>query len=331
MIKIKNAGNQGHGPISKKVLSGIEKIQKRKVIDLSQFKEARLSAENLDKTVITDKEMAALDPVHAVYVYAQNKISVLSEQLGGLPELSKLVNAIADAQEEYMPSFPPMSPLTTSYFTCWGFFDLTTGIRRETFGAITIDLCRFLSVDENLITVFEHMQNSRMGFYRHEGFSGKHLSLREIMTGREITAISTSGYQGKAGQIWYVRIMPDPFPEIGYGYDVVFTTPYVIVEVTGKRWFGKVRDCSEKTWRDFFERNLPRTGIKDPIAAYESFMKYGLGRQQMNYRRPGMHYWNEYVFEGYFSHQKDMIILAGYPDIALSRPHSQDSEALMGE
>lgn len=122
MIKIGH-GNQGRGPISKKVLSGIKKTQGRKVVDLSRFKEARLNAENLDKTIITEKEMADLDPVHAVYAYAQNKISVLAEQLGGLPELSRLVNAVADAQDEYMPSYPPMSPLTTSYFTCWGFFE----------------------------------------------------------------------------------------------------------------------------------------------------------------------------------------------------------------
>jgi hypothetical protein len=48
----------------------------------------------LDKTVITEKEMANLDPVHAVYVYARNKMSVLSEQLGELPELSRLVSLL---------------------------------------------------------------------------------------------------------------------------------------------------------------------------------------------------------------------------------------------
>lgn len=133
--------------------------------------------------------MAALDPVHAVYVYAQNKMSVLSEQLGELPELSKLVNAIADAQEEYIPSYPPMSPLTTSYFTCWKFFDLTAGIKRESFGTVIIDACRELGVDESLVTIFELMQDSRMGFYVHEGKSGNYVLLRELVTGTKIKAI----------------------------------------------------------------------------------------------------------------------------------------------
>lgn len=221
-----------------------------------------------------------------------------------------------------------MSPLTSSYFTCWGFFDLTAGIKRESFGTIIIDVCRELGVDKDRVAIFELLQGSRMGFYVHEGASGKYVSLRELVTGGKIKAISPTGYLGEKGQIWYARAMPEPFPEIGYGYTVVFTTPYVIVEMAGNnRW----PHSNEKKWMEFFERNLPGTNLKDPLAAYEFFMKYGLSRQQMNYRRPGMHYWNEYVFEGYVNHQEDMIILAGYPDIPLSRPHSKESEALRGE
>ena len=325
MIKIQHSS---HGPISQKVISGIKKTKGRKVVDLAQFKEAKLTAENLDKTIITEKEMADLDPMHAVYAFAQNKLSVFVEQLSELPELSKLVNSIADAQDVYMPSFPPMSPLTKSYFTCWGFFDLTTGLKRETFGTITIDVCRALGVDNSLITVFEHLQASRMGLYVHEGLSGKHVFLREMVTGRKMKALSTSGYMGEPGQIWYVRIMPEPFPEMGGGYGVVFTTPYVIVEMADSNRFPH---STEEKWMAFFERNLQKTNIKDPVAAYEWFMKYGLSRQEMNYRRPGMHYWNEYVFEGYLNHQDDMIMLAGYPDIPLTRPQSKESQALRGE
>jgi hypothetical protein len=72
--------------------------------------------------------MADYDPIHAIYIYAQNTISVLIEQLCELKPLMALNNAYADAEESYMPSGPPASPLTKSYFTCWGFFDLCTGI-----------------------------------------------------------------------------------------------------------------------------------------------------------------------------------------------------------
>ena len=72
---------------------------------------------------------------------------------------------------------------------------------------------------------------------------------------------------------------------------------------------------NEKSWNLFFERNLDKTKIDDKNRAYEFLMKFGLSR----------HYWNEYVFEGYVNHQDDMILLAGFPDIPLSRPHSKEN------
>jgi hypothetical protein len=324
MSKIKQ-DSQGRGPIAQKVLAEIERMQGRKVVDLSQFREGKLDAENLEKSMHTGKRMADRDPVYDVYVYAHNKISIFAEQLAELREVAKLTGAIADAQDEYMPSYPPMSPITNSYFTCWGFYDLTSGPKRETFGTVTIDLCRALGVNASLLTVFELLQKSRMGFYVHEEVSGKCVCLREFVTGREVKARPASGCLGETGQIWYARVLPDPFPELETGYPVVFATPYIILERTGG---DIIRNALEKDWMDFFERNLPKVNMKDRVSAYEFFMKYGLSRQQMKYARPCMHYWNEYIVEGYVGHTNNMILLSGLPDIALSRPHSQESQDL---
>ena len=111
-------------PISRKVLSGLRKTINRKVIDISELKNTKIHAENLEKSVITEKELSGLDPLHGVYAYGQNKISVFVEQIAELPALSKLTNAYADAEDIYIPSGPPTSPLTKSYFLCWAFFDL---------------------------------------------------------------------------------------------------------------------------------------------------------------------------------------------------------------
>ena len=301
----------GYSHISKKVLSGLRKEINRKVIDISELKNAKIHAENLEKSVITEKELSELDPLHGVYAYAQNKISVLVEQVAELPALSKLINAYADAEDIYMPSGPPISPLTKSYFLCWGFFDLCVGIKKESFGTVIIDICRSLNVDPGLIKIFECMQNSRMGFYIHEGFSQGFVHLRELITQDRIKAIVPSGYMGSQGEIWLARIMPEPFANLNYGYSVVFTTPYIISEMQN----GQFVYSNEKNWNLFFERNLRETRIDDKNRAYEFLMKFGLNR----------HYWNEYIFEGYVNHQDDMILLAGFPDIALSRPHSKES------
>ena len=307
--------NPSRGPISKKVILSAQKTLKRKVIDISELRKAKIRAEDLEKTVISKEGLSKYDPLHAVYIYGQNKMSVFFEQIAELPELSKLTNAYIQAEDLYLPSGPPMSPLTTSYFTCWAYFDLCAGMKKESFATITIDLCKFFYVDDGLIRVFENMQNSRMGFYVHEGISGNFVSLRELITDKQIQVIVPSGYLGNPGEIWFTRIMPAPLE--GFGYSVVFTTPYVIGQGKGNEFY---RVSNVKDWLTFFNRNLDKTGIKEKIPAYESFMKHGLERN----------YWNEYVFEAYVNHQYDMILLAGFPDIPLSKPHSKESQQRMG-
>ena len=201
-------------PISSKIIAGLRKTTGRKVIDISELRDAKINAENLDKTVITGEQLSRLDPLHGVYAYAKNKLSVIIEQLSDLPALSKLADAYTNAEDEYMPSGPPMSPLTKSYFTCWGFFDLCVRLKKETFGTIVIDVCRFLKADPELITIFERMQKSRMGFYVHDGVSGKFVNLREIITEEKIQVIVPSGYLGESGEIWFARLMPEPFPQM---------------------------------------------------------------------------------------------------------------------
>ena len=300
------------GPISKKVIAGLKKTKNQKVIDLSAFEKAKIYAEDLEKTIISQKDMEKYDPLHAVYIYAQNKLSIFVEMLVDLPALTKLTNAYSDAEDLYLPSGPPMSPLTTSYFTCWGLFDLCIGNQKETFGTIIIDLCKFLKVDPGLIHVFECMQESRMGFYVHKGTLDKYVLLEELITKKQIKAIVPSGYLGNYNQIWFARIMAEPFPALNYRYSVVFTTPYVIAEMQGNQFFSS----TEEKWLKFFERTLEKTGFKNKNQSYETLMKYGLNR----------HYWNEYILEGYVNHTNEMIILAGFPDIPLSRPHSRESE-----
>jgi hypothetical protein len=303
--------------IAERMISDLTEIVKKKVIDINEIKQAKIRAEALEATISSEKELAQLDPLHAVYVYGQNKMSVLVEQLAGLPVMGELAKAYTLAEQEYMPSGPPMSPLTQSYFSCWAFFDLSVGPMRESFGSIAIEVCKSVGVDKGLIRVFKKMQASRMGFYVHEGFSGQYVMLQEFLTGKRIKVIVASGYGGEPGEIWLARIMPDPFEELPLGYSVVFTTPYIIGEVR-RELFYQVSD--QTGWHAFFERTLKIMGKRNDTAAYEELMKYGLSR----------HYWNQYIFEAYVNEICGGILLTGFPDIALSRPHSRESTRKRG-
>src|SRR4051812_34849619 len=53
-----------------------------------------------------------LDPVHAAYVFIQQVSSHFAEGASRLPEMKEYAKLVGKAEEEYLPSGPPMTPLT---------------------------------------------------------------------------------------------------------------------------------------------------------------------------------------------------------------------------
>lgn len=286
-------------PIAEKLIKKLRSHVGAKVVDLSAVMEGKQDAEELQKTVATREALADYDPAHAFYVYAQNQASVMAEQLTTLPEMDRFARLIGKAEDEYLPSGPPMSPLTTSFFTCWAFFDACVGLGRETLGTTTMAVGKTFGMDEELIRVIGLMQDSRMAVYVHEGTDRGTIVLRELVTDRVCRAICPSGYDGRAGELWYVRVLPPPVA--GLEEHVVFTTPYVLVEP------------GEQEWLTYFDRSLPEGPPDKRIDAYEKHMKWG----------PARNYWTEFVFEAYLDHRHDVVFLEGLPDVPESRPHSR--------
>jgi len=286
-------------PIADKLVGKMKKHVRGKVIDLKSVMVGRAHAEELQKTIATREELADFHPAHAIYVYAQNQVSVMSEQLTALKEMARFVRLISKAEDEYLPSGPPMSPLTTSFFTCWAFFDACVGQAEETIGTTTMSMGAAFGMHDELVRVIGLMQESRMGGYVHESTEKDVVVLRELVTDTVCRAIVPSGYRGRRGEMWYVRVLPPPLP--GITEHVVFTTPYLLVEPR------------EREWQAYFRRTLPDAPLQDHIARYEHHMKFG----------PTRDYWTEFVFEAYVNHRTDVIFLAGLPDVPESRPHSR--------
>jgi hypothetical protein len=287
--------------ISGKLVREVRRFRNRRVLDFKQVKAGRERAEDLQETVASINKLAALHPAHALYAYAQNQAAVLSEQLTQLPMMSRFVDLIGKAEDTYLPSGPPMSPLTTSYFTCWALFDASVGKGRETVGTCILDLAEDIGLSPDLRRLIAAMQESRMGIYFLRGFEGDRAALEEMVTGVECRAIVPSGYRGRRGERWLVRVLPPPIP--GNSPHVVFTTPYVIL--------GPETD----EWSAYFWRTLPKLKLSNERQAYEVLMKYGLGAER--------NYWNEYILEAYVSHRTEAIFLTGLPDVAESRPHTE--------
>jgi hypothetical protein len=287
-------------PIAEKIIARIRQSTRRKVVNIGNVIRGRAMAEDLQKTIASQQELARLHPAQAVYVLAQNQVSVLSQQLTALKWMAPFTEIVTEAENLYMPSAPPMSPLTTSFFTCWAFFDACAGPASETIGTTILEVGAACGMHPDLLRLIRVMQESRMGFYIHRGREGDLSILEDLVTGDAHRAIVPAGYSGRKGEIWYVRILPPPLA--GGTEHVVFTAPYLVLHPA-------VHD-----WMAYFRRALPATAL---VADYELHMKYG----------PTRNYWNDYVFEAYVNHRPEVIFLAGLPDDPESRPHSRVSEA----
>lgn len=281
------------GPIATRLVREVRKVKGARVVDLRAFREGTTNAAELQKSVATRDDLTDFHPSHALYVYVQNQVSVLAEQLTALPATAKLADRIEAAQDEYMPGGPPMSPLTTSYFTCWAFFDAAVGPQHETLGTCVMAVGNALGMDPGFLALVRAMQASAMSVYQHEGFNADGTTmLRDLVSGARASCIVPSGWRGSHGELWLGRVLPPPPGALPVS--VVFTTPYVL------------RGANERDWLAYFERTLG--AARGDANKCTSALKFGIE-------------WSEYIFAGYAGHVHEAIFLEGLPDVPRSLPH----------
>jgi hypothetical protein len=290
------------GVISKKLSSDFRKAKKQ----VGQLR--RQAATDFAQVPKNVKSVEALirsghDPLHAAYIAAQNFTSFFAESVSQFPEFDPYCDIVGTAEEEYMPDAPPLSPLTRSYFTTWAFFDVRFGRDGETIGSCLLDVADLLGMDPFMAETIRQFQDSRMGIYEHCGIEDGRCRLRELVTDEEFRCHNSSGYRGKPGELWYVRLCP-PILDLA-DYHGAFTTPYVLIGTT------------KADWTAYLKKNL--LGSVDREKALHEFMKFGKAAKS----RKSDESWNEFIFQAYHHHQSDAIFLAGLPDVKGSRPHAE--------
>ena len=238
------------------------------------------------------------DPIFSVYAFVQNITSFFSESVSQLPEMKKFAKIVSKAEDEYLPSGPPMSPLTTSFFTTWAFYDLRFD-GTDTLASCLIEASDAMRMNADQRDGLKKLASSRMGIYEHVGMDGPHIRLRELIADAEYTCHSASGYRGRLGELWYVRLLPPLVPDLA-SYHIAFTTPYILIQ------------ASKDDWMQFLRRGMSQSRIGNDSDRLYQFLKYG----------PAPNYWNEFVFKGYHNHQSDAIFLAGIPDLKATLPHA---------
>jgi len=283
--------------ISKKIKRKFKKKKNSVIIDISEIKYAKEKLSDIDFNLKKIIEKEEYDPSHKMYIIAQNILSYFAEEFSTLVEFVDYYDKVVEIEDEFMPSGPPMSPLTKTYFTFWCFCDLMFGDEKETICSIFYDLVIENEFDEILLKAIDNLNVSYMGFYTHMGFEDGFILLKEILTNKLFRCMCPTGYKGKKDEIWFVRIVPNL--DVVYDYYIIINTPYIILNYTAKDWI------------DFFQRQ----GI---VKEDKNFKKnlYAFLKDNSDFK-----YWHNYIMDAYVNYSSSNVLLTGIPDIKGSKPH----------
>ncbi|MBK8203645.1 MAG: hypothetical protein IPK68_15415 [Bdellovibrionales bacterium] len=218
------------------------------------------------------------------------------EGLLQLKPLSSFHKFMVKQEDLYQPSYPPMSPITDSYFSLSTEFDAAFGDDKETIGSCIHDLSDLFQISGIQKTALRNLCDSRMGICEIENIaSNKFAGVREYQSNKTVEVRFDLGFEGEAGDVVFVRLLPNL---VGYGHHVALTTPYHIV------------GYSEREWDQYFERQgIEKTSSEFELKYYEH-MKYGKDKS----------YWSEYIFWAYMQHRPDVVFLTGLPDKKSTQP-----------
>ena len=237
------------------------------------------------------------------YMMVFNICNEFNEQLlDTIPLLDPFNNRVCDMQEEYMPSGPPMSPVTTSFFNAWMALDAPIS------EALTLGLLYSRYIREKKVMLYaekamDNLNASYVSLYQVVGGDLKQTILWDILEKRELSAAipihdySVATYKPSVGDVWYARILPslrsEDFPHVVFGTPLIF------------------RLTKREDWESFFSRRIASKGSD---------------REELrNYLKRGdsFGYWLEFVFQTYVGHTREVIFAEGIPDIKQSRPHGR--------
>ncbi len=282
-------------------------LRNRKLIDDetkatvdAAIESAALGASPDPKTVSSVEDL----PSFRLYVAAQHAISCFGEHVFDHPKLVRQNNEIAGYDEEYMPSYPPHSPVTSSFATATYLYDYPLGRGGETVADLFTSLDVLAGRPAVLAQAVRNFAESRCGIYEIASVRGHLLRVVELHTGERFDAVCGSGYVARAGELWLCRFVP----ALGDGedFEVAITTPYVLT--------GQPR----AEYEAFLDRQRLRLRMEDAEELLTRVFKRP--------RHPA--YWLEYVLQAYATHSGLHIELTGVPDVAGTKPHEDGGKVL---
>ena len=284
--------------LSERLIQDFKKTNKlNKIIDFTEAKKAREALLEINSGLSKIDRSEDLDPSHKIYVQIQNILSYFSEKISVFNEFTEYYDLLEELDFEFMPSYPPMSPITNSYFGYFCLCDLRFGKEKETISAIFKDIGIAFKYENLFIKSVDNLIQSSMRFYKNVKVEDGLVELEDILTKDRKICVSTSRYLGKPNEIWFVRLVPNLDEK--HDYQIILNTPYVILQQ------------NEEDWIKYFERHGVEKGDLGIDSKILSIMKYNID----------VKYWLNYIMDGYLRYEPNCIFLTGIPDVKGSKPH----------
>ncbi len=210
----------------------------------------------------------------------------------------------------YQPGYPPLSPVTDSFFYLSLLLDLKFGDEQKSASYFATEFLAEMEGPAELLTYSKNLHNSRMGIYETVGDNGQMLVVRELVTDRKILVHPPTNFLGETGMLRFVRLAPPLQDEFEYYSEL--TTPYILVENSAEEWTAYLNRVMPASV--LMANGQKSTATEDRLAAV---FKEDCGAMP----------WIEYIFQGYHSYQIDAVYLTGLPDDPASLPHSTETFA----
>ncbi len=288
------------GKISNRLIKLFSAEVSKKVVAIKDIQSGKKKAEqNMSQIKSVESLLKdGRDLNQAVYYNVQNLASVLMDDLIQMKPLESIHKFCVKTEDLYQPEFPPMSPITGSYYNLWMMFDAAFGDDKETVGSCILDLADIVGIEGIYKTALKNFSNSRMGIYQVVQPNGLFYTVREVLTDKIYEIKLNSGYVGNKGDLIFIRILPSLDDSNIF---TCITTPY------------QLEGYSEESWIEYFKRqNICKEylGFEQKL---HDHIKYGRDRM----------YWSEYIFWAYLHHRSDVVFLTGLPDRASTQPHHE--------
>ena len=243
-----------------------------------------------------------VDVQFAMYASVQANLLMTASVLQESGSVDDYTEALESAEKTYRPGFPPMTPVTDSYFFGWLLSEMKFGANQDNIGQIALQVFERTGAPDDILKICESVIATRMGIYETIDYSGDQLLVRELVTDRKLVVDTPTEYLGKVGDLRFVRLGPPLNPNIEYHSEL--TTPYVLRGHTADDWTAYLTTAMPQS---VVTADGESTEVEDRLA---SVFKDDCGAMP----------WLDFIVRSYVGFEDSAIFLQGIPNDPNSFP-----------